>query len=79
MSTVGAASTPKAPSSASVYKDTKDLDAKWTSMSACPILAIMMPPAWIRLEGSTASACQVREVYFARKLKILNFYQTLGH
>ncbi|TMS08310.1 Neurogenic locus notch-like protein protein 1 [Larimichthys crocea] len=27
-------------------------------MNACLILAIMMPPAWIRLEVSTASVCQ---------------------
>lgn len=58
VSMVVAASTPKALSSVSVFKDMKDLVARWMSMNACLILAIMMPPAWTRLEGSTAFACQ---------------------
>lgn len=56
-----AALTPKDLSSANVYKDMRDLVARWTSMNVCLILAIMMPPVWTRLEGSTASVCQVRE------------------
>lgn len=59
VNTAVAASTPKARSSVSVSKDTRVLAVRWMSMNACPILAIMMLPAWTRLEGSTASACQV--------------------
>lgn len=56
---VGAASIPKALFSVSVCRGMKDLVARWMSMNACLILAIMMPPAWIKLGGSTAYVCQV--------------------
>lgn len=35
---------------------------KWISMSAIPIHAKTMPPAWIKLEDSRVSVCQVRAV-----------------
>lgn len=41
---VVAASTLKAPSSVSVFKDMKALAVRWTSMNACLIHAIMTPP-----------------------------------
>lgn len=68
---VVAVSTPKALSSVSVFKDMKALVVRWTSMNACLTLAIMMPPAWTRLEASTAFVCQVRAfVYVVSKVEL---------
>lgn len=55
-----AASTQRVLSSASASKGMKGLVVRWMSTNACLILATMMPPAWTRSEGSTASACQVK-------------------
>lgn len=54
--------TQRALSTASVWRATQDLAARWTSMSATQIRAKTMPPAWIKSEGSRVSVCQVRGV-----------------
>lgn len=62
VSTLGNASTPRALSTVSVWRATQGLAVRWTSMSATPTRARMMPPAWIKLEDSRVSVCQVRGV-----------------
>lgn len=64
VSTAVAASTQKALFIASVFKDMRDLAVRWTSMNACLIHAIMMPPVWTRLEDSIASVCQVKPLNY---------------